>query len=68
MVKRLIKYIAPALVLASVFMLYLNTTHPVFKNDDSPETAAAGQTLGIGHSPAYPLYTMASKIFTLLNT
>ncbi len=66
--KRILGLFFPVAAFAAVFMLYLNTMHPVFKNNDSPETVVAGQTLGIGHSPAYPLYTMMSKIFTLLNT
>jgi tetratricopeptide (TPR) repeat protein len=52
--------------LTGIFLLYLHTTFPAFKNDDSPETAAAAYTLGIGHPPSYPLFTMAAKTFTLL--
>jgi tetratricopeptide (TPR) repeat protein len=40
--------------------------HPVFKNNDSPETTAAVFTLGIGHPPGYPLFALAAKIFTLV--
>lgn len=47
------------------FLLYLNTSYPSFKNNDSPETAAAAFTLGIAHAPGYPLYTMAAKVFSL---
>lgn len=54
------------IVFLSVFYLYLNTLHPVYKNNDSPETVAAGVIMGIGHPPGYPLYTMAAKAATLL--
>lgn len=49
-----------------IFFIHLNTMHPVFKNNDSPETSSAAFTLGIGHPPGYPLFTMAAKIFTLI--
>ncbi len=49
-----------------VLWVYLNTTHPVFKNNDSPETSIASFTLGIGHPPGYPLFTMIAKIFVLI--
>ncbi len=49
-----------------VFWVYLSTTHPVFKNNDSPETSIAAFTLGIGHPPGYPLFTLIAKIFTLI--
>lgn len=45
-----------------IFQIYLYTTYPAFKNDDSPETTTVSYTLGIGHPPSYPLFTMAGKI------
>jgi tetratricopeptide (TPR) repeat protein len=39
---------------------------PVFKSNDSPETAAAAYFLGIGHPPGYPLFNMCAKITTFL--
>jgi tetratricopeptide (TPR) repeat protein len=53
-------------VLLAIFGLYLYTTFPAYKNDDSPETVSSAYTLGISHPPGYPLFTMAGKIFSLL--
>jgi hypothetical protein len=33
---------------------------------DSGETCASAFTLGIGHPPGYPLYTMAAKLFSFI--
>src|SRR6056297_2984055 len=67
MVKPKIKEItALTVVLFIVFSVYISTMHPVYKNNDSPETTAAAATLGIGHAPGYPLYTMAGKIAVLV--
>jgi len=60
------KYIILPLVLLIVFFVYLQTMQPIFKNDDSPETATDAYTLAIAHPPGYPFFTLASKIFTLL--
>ncbi|MCE5300407.1 MAG: DUF2723 domain-containing protein [Spirochaetia bacterium] len=57
---------ALAAVLLAVCYLYISTAHPVFKNNDSPETTAAAVCLGIGHPPGYPLYAMLGKIATLV--
>ncbi len=57
---------ALAVVLFAVFYIYIMTMHPVFKNNDSPETTAASVTLGIGHPPGYPLYTIAGKIASFI--
>jgi tetratricopeptide (TPR) repeat protein len=54
------------IIFITIFQLYLYTTYPAFKNDDSPETTTVSYTLGIGHPPSYPLFTMAGKIATLL--
>jgi tetratricopeptide (TPR) repeat protein len=66
MLKRHKELIFVLLSLLVIFTIYIYTTYPAFKNDDSPETAAASFTLGIGHPPGYPLFTMAAKIFSLL--
>ncbi len=67
MTKSKIKEItALAVVLFAVFSMYIMTMHPVFKNNDSPETTAASVTLGIGHPPGYPLYTIAGKAATMI--
>src|SRR5208337_4467782 len=52
--------------LIAIFQLYLYTTFPAFKNDDSPETITSAYTLGISHPPGYPLFTLAGKVFSLL--
>lgn len=52
--------------LVVIFQLYLYTMVPVFKSDDSPETITSTYTLGIGHPPSYPFFTMAGKAFSLL--
>lgn len=49
-----------------ISQIYLYTIFPVFKNDDSPETITSAFTLGIGHPPGYPLYTIAGKVFSML--
>ena len=64
--KRISEYLQLAAVLFIVLCVYLYTMHPVFKNNDSPETSAAAATLGIGHPPGYPLYALAGKIFTMI--
>jgi tetratricopeptide (TPR) repeat protein len=53
-------------IIMIIFRIYLYTTYPAFKNDDSPETITCAYTLGIAHPPSYPLFTMAGKIFTLI--
>lgn len=57
----------PVLLFFSFFLIYLISVYPAFNNNDSPETIAAAKTLGIGHPPGYPLYTMLGKVFTLMN-
>ena len=45
--------------------LRLATLEPVFQVDDSPETAAACDTLGIQHPPGYPLPTLLGRLACL---
>ncbi len=66
MLKKYANLLILCLILLAIFQLYVSTTYPAFKNNDSPETITSACLLGIGHPPAYPLYTMAAKIFTLL--
>jgi tetratricopeptide (TPR) repeat protein len=66
MLKRYKDIILLVFSLLIIFQIYLYTTYPAFKGDDSPETITAAYTLGISHPPAYPLHTMAAKIFTLI--
>ena len=52
--------------LIAIFQIYIYTTFPAFKTDDSPATITSAYTLGICHPPGYPLFTMAGKVFSLL--
>src|SRR5208283_1552158 len=52
--------------LLAIFQLYLYTTFPAFKSDDSPETTTSTYTLGLGHPPCYPFFTISGKAFSLL--
>jgi tetratricopeptide (TPR) repeat protein len=61
--RKLIEYVVLIAVLLSVFGVYLGTMHPVFKENDSPETVTAAYTLGIAHPPGYPLYGLMGKMF-----
>lgn len=49
-----------------VLCVFISTACPTIYIGDSGETCAAGFTLGIGHPPGYPLYTLISKIFSLI--
>src|ERR1035437_4621730 len=49
-----------------VACVYISTACPTIYIGDSGETCATGFTLGIGHPPGYPVYTLISKIFTLI--
>lgn len=59
------KYLVAAVVTAAV-CLFIVTAPPTIYLGDSGEIAAAAVTLGIGHPPGYPLYTLCGKIFSLL--
>jgi hypothetical protein len=48
------------------FSVYLLTLCPSFMDDDSPETIAAGWTLGIQHPPGYPLDSLLTRLSSLL--
>lgn len=66
MLRRYKDVVLLSFILLIIFQIYIYTSYPAFKNDDSPETAAVSFTLGIGHPPGYPLFTIAAKIFTFL--
>ncbi len=66
MIKKYKEIIILLVCLIGVSQLYLYTMFPAFKNNDSPEIITAAYTLGICHPPAYPLFTMAAKVFSLL--
>lgn len=57
-----------ALTLAFVvpLALYGATLAPTVTLEDSGELAAAVYTLGVPHSPGYPLFTLLGKAFTVL--
>ena len=54
-------WIFPLLFLVP-FGVYLRTLGPAFLDDDSPETIAAGITLGIQHPPGYPLAALVTHV------
>ncbi|MBP7792204.1 MAG: DUF2723 domain-containing protein [Candidatus Goldbacteria bacterium] len=49
-----------------ITFLFINTTPPTIYLGDSGEIVTAVWTLGIGHPPGYPLYTLTGKIFSLI--
>ncbi len=55
--------IGAAAVGAAFFALYCVTLAPDVLGHDSGDWQAAGATLGIGHSPGSPLYTIISWLF-----
>lgn len=55
-----------ALVVISTFLVYLATIAPDIYSLDSPELAAAANSLGIAHAPGYPLYTLSGWLFSHL--
>ncbi|MCX8094387.1 MAG: DUF2723 domain-containing protein [Candidatus Goldbacteria bacterium] len=60
------EFIFLPIIFIIIFYIYLNCLFPAYKNNDSPEIAAATYTLGICHPPGYPFYIMFSKIFSLI--
>lgn len=57
--------LALAALFLAVFRLYLGGLCPAFHADDSPETIAAGATLGIQHPPGYPLDSLLGRLAVL---
>jgi hypothetical protein len=55
-----------ASILLLGFALYLHTLAPDVLPADSGEFQFVSHVLGIAHPPGYPLYTLVSKVFTLL--
>ena len=51
---------------AFALVIYLVTTAPVVAFWDNGEFIAVGATLGVGHPPGSPLYTLISRLFSLL--
>ena len=51
---------------AVTFAVYFYTLAPTVVGGDSGELITAAHTLGVVHPPGYPLYTVLTKLFTLL--
>jgi tetratricopeptide (TPR) repeat protein len=51
---------------AVAFVVYMMTTCPVVSFWDNGEFVAVGYTLGVGHPPGSPVYTLISRLFSLL--
>lgn len=47
-------------------VVYVSTTAPVVAFWDNGEFVAVGYTLGVGHPPGSPVYTLLSRLFSLL--
>ncbi|MBM3307904.1 MAG: DUF2723 domain-containing protein [Candidatus Eisenbacteria bacterium] len=61
-VNRIIGWSLAALALA----IYMMTTAPVVAFWDNGEFIAVGYTLGIGHPPGSPVFTLISRLFSIL--
>jgi len=51
---------------AIVLIVYLMTTAPVVAFWDNGEFISVGYTLGVGHPPGSPMYTLITRLFSLL--
>lgn len=51
---------------AFALIMYLMTTAPVVAFWDNGEFIAVGYTLGVGHPPGSPVYTLISRLFSVL--
>jgi len=51
---------------AFALIMYLATTAPVVAFWDNGEFIAVGYTLGVGHPPGSPIYTLISRLFSVL--
>jgi len=60
------RIVALTAAFAIPFSLYVVTLAPTVTFEDSGELIAAAYTLGVPHSPGYPLFTMAGKVFSAL--
>jgi hypothetical protein len=63
---RAVRVAALAAAFAIALSLYLVTLAPTVTLEDSGELIAAAYTLGVPHSPGYPLFTMVGKVFSAL--
>ncbi len=49
-----------------VIVNYISTLNPALFRNDSPETITACYSLGVSHSPSYPLHTLLGHLFSLI--
>jgi tetratricopeptide (TPR) repeat protein len=56
----------PILVFVAAAFVYMNTMAPSVFWDDSAAFATTNFTLGISHSPSFPLYTLFGRLFNLI--
>lgn len=56
----------PLLAFLLSFLVYVLTLCPTVFTGDSGELIASAYTLGVPHSPGYPLYCMLGKLFTFI--
>jgi len=55
--------VAPSVIFAGFFVLYFRTMAPSLFWGDSAAFAATNHTLGLPHSPSFPLYTLLGRLF-----
>jgi hypothetical protein len=56
----------PIMVFVAAIFVYINTMAPSVFWDDSAAFATTNFTLGISHSPSFPLYTLLGRLFNLI--
>ncbi|OGF48164.1 MAG: hypothetical protein A2231_12040 [Candidatus Firestonebacteria bacterium RIFOXYA2_FULL_40_8] len=59
------KYLSPVILLFSLLLLVYTACPTIYIGDDG-ELDAATYTLGVGHPPGYPVFTMLSHLFTYI--
>src|SRR3989339_173758 len=59
------KYLSSAILICSLLLLVYTACPTIYIGDDG-ELNAAAYTLGVGHPPGYPVFTMFSHLFTYL--
>ncbi|MFH1074936.1 MAG: tetratricopeptide repeat protein [Candidatus Firestonebacteria bacterium] len=59
------KYLSPAILLFSLLLLVYTACPAIYVGDDG-ELDAAAYTLGVGHPPGYPVFTLLSHLFARL--
>lgn len=64
--KSLLKRITAGFIFVFSFIIYIITLAPTIISRDSAELIAAAYKLDIAHPPAYPLYIILGKIFSVI--